>query len=159
MAESAKAWSGWRRLWAVLSLLMGAPVLYFAYQPVKHYGYLNDVPKYEVGPRALDWLRGQKKFCGKQSGVWWTTTPVYGNKTITKTYIPSAPPAGSHDWNPPQELWNKPIEQPLYDVNLNCDGALPQDWWWLAFAPAALMAAVGLTARWVYRGFRPVQKT
>lgn len=41
MSSEARPWSGWRRLWAVLSVLLGAPILFAAYLPFSEYKYLD----------------------------------------------------------------------------------------------------------------------
>lgn len=158
MVSEAKPWSGWRRLWVVLSALLGVPILAFAYAPYSDYKYLSDVPAYEIRYQAEDAIRNEMS-CARGRGEW-QSYPEYPSKSIRKTVAVRPPYIGQSRESyaaesPPKELWGKEVEQQLYNVSVSCPGVTPQWWWWMATLPALFMAIVGYVARWIYRGFRP----
>lgn len=152
MAEQVKP-SGWRRLWVVASILFGAPILIGAFQSYRDFEYLTDVPLYEVRMRAEAALRNDMS-CTRGDGQW-THRPAYPERSVRAMVPPYSREYPGDPTVPPRELTNKIVEQDLMNVSVECEGTLPQSWWWMAILPAAFMAAVGLTVRWVYRGFRP----
>lgn len=162
MADEAQVvsrpWSGWRRLWVVLSVLLGAPILAFSFAPYSDYKYLEKVPLYEIRYQAEDAIRNDMN-CYRGRGQW-RSYAEYPAQSVKKIVTVRPPYVGQDSASyaaesPPKELWGKEVEQPLYNVSVSCLGNAPQWWWWMAVLPALFMAIVGFIARWVNRGFRP----
>jgi len=114
--------SGWRRLWIVLSILLGVPAGLIAYDAQRHYVY----ERYTVETA--------------QAGV--------DNEGRRAMRICSQVPriAARQDEYGPD-----------YTLSFSCK---PKNAGFLAFLwallPGALLAAIGLTSRWIYRGFKRV---
>lgn len=115
--------SGWRRLWIVLSIILGALAFLAAYD-ANSSGFAE--VKYTDGmSNAAFWQKARES--SALSDCDWTTAKA---------------DAGFSD--------------SMFVTCTNKNPAGPAFLW--ALAPAAFMAAAGLTIRWIYRGFRSPKK-
>lgn len=114
--------SGWRRLWIVLSILLGAVT------------YLIE---YDAYSRASAFIEYQ----GNNEDFW---------RLAHRTRA-----LGNCDWATAKADTEYPNSHGYVVSCTNADPWLFASLW--ALLPAALMAAIGLTVRWIYRGFRPRQ--
>ncbi len=112
--------SGWRRLWIVLSLLLGIPAGLIAYDA--HDSTYAYVP-YTAGMKNEAFWQAAYRHPVLQDCVWSTAEAM--------------PPIGDEAM-----------------VTCSISGALDMALVW-ALAPGLLLGALGLTIRWIYRGFRP----
>ena len=121
--------SGWRRLWIVLSILIGVPTLLIAYHDGSH------VNAYITADQKIQSLTGQQ---------FWDQLALQAKRE--RSELGSCIPATvrmehAYEWS--------------YSITCDRNDALVPALLW-ALLPAALMWAVGKTMRWIYRGFRPV---
>lgn len=157
-----KTWSGWRRLWVVVSVLCGLPILVSALIPYTETRTYYDIPDFDVPAKAYDAISKDMP-CESTSGSWKSKQSYHG-RSYAKVVSPALPmpemiplSTGEEIKRPhqaPKELWGKQVVQRLFDVTVECPGQLPQHWWWMAALPGLLLGGVGLTGRWVYRGFK-----
>jgi len=117
--------SGWRRLWIVLSVLFAIPTYIIAADNDDARGSASNLTFEEV----------QKTYV-----VSLIKEPCEANTATSFTTVAYAP--------------NDPVTR--YNLEASCKRAGYQERaFMIALIPAFLMALAGLTARWVYRGFRP----
>ena len=121
--------SGWRRLWIVLSILLGVPAFLIAYQDgSRGYAYID-------ASQETRSLKGQQ---------FWNQ--LFEQAKHDRTELRSCIPATvrmdhSYEWS----------------YSITCDrrdAFFPALLW--ALLPATLMWFIGKTIRWIYRGFRPL---
>ena len=120
--------SGWRRVWVVLSILFGLPAAYIAYDTNMARETFYGRTQAEIDD--ADWRGVEAQLnCTARTGT---------HRTLS-SYTTE--------------------DRGKFDVYFTCRKrnslgfALA-----LGLAPALLMAAVGLTMRWIWRGFRPPVK-
>jgi len=122
--------SGWRRLWIVLSILTGIPTALVGWTE----WYTERA--FVTAPEELHSLES-KAFTKAMGDLALQQNPAMAN-CAPRTMRANA----SFDWS--------------YDITCTRPVALAAAIaLLLALVPATLMAAVGLTVRWIYRGFRP----